>query len=176
MTDVVGSLLTGVVEIGALQFSFAELFPRGISQYAIGGVLIGFGVSVIYLGTAIAAGASTFFESTLSYVSTVERFHRPKYLASRDWRVFFTLSMVAGAAVYALAYQPGIWTTDVQPWRLLTGGFLVGVGTRIGKGCTSGHGINGLASLSRTSFVNVVTFIAVAIGTALLVGALGVSP
>jgi uncharacterized membrane protein YedE/YeeE len=159
-----------------LQTSLAGLFPRGISQYAIGGVLIGLGVSTIYLGTAITPGASTFFESTLSYVSNVPRFNRQEFLASRDWRIVFTLSMVAGAAVYALLFQHGIWTTDVQWWRLLVGGVLVGIGTRIGKGCTSGHGINGLASLSRTSVVNVVTFMAVAIGVALLMRTLGVTP
>lgn len=159
-----------------LQASLAGLFPRGISQYAIGGVLIGLGVSTIYLGTAIAPGASTFFESTLSYVSNVPRFHRAKYLASRDWRIVFTLSMVAGAGVYALLFQQAVWTTDVGWWRLFGGGVLVGIGTRLGKGCTSGHGISGLASLSRTSFVNVATFIAVAIGAALSMQAVGVTP
>lgn len=164
------------LNIVLLQTSFAGLFPRGISQYAIGGVLIGLGVSTIYLGTAITPGASTFFESTLSYISDVSRFNRPKYLESRDWRIVFTLSMVAGAVVYAFLFQQGIWTTDVQWWRLLGGGILVGIGTRLGKGCTSGHGINGLASLSRTSVVNVVTFMAVAIGAALLMQSLGVTP
>lgn len=165
-----------IVNTVLLQTSLAGLFPRGIRQYAIGGVLIGLGVSTIYLGTAITPGASTFFESTLSYVSNIPRFNRQKFLVSRDWRIVFTLSMVAGAAVYAFLFQQGIWTTDVQWWRLLVGGVLVGIGTRIGKGCTSGHGINGLASLSRTSFVNVVTFMAVAIGVALLMQTLGVTP
>jgi hypothetical protein len=165
-----------LLELGVLQLSYAELFPRGIAQYAVGGVLIGLGVSAIYLGTAIAPGASTFFESTLSYISDIDRFNREKYLQSRDWRIVFTLSMVAGAAVYALLYQPSGWVTDVQPWRLLIGGILVGIGTRLGKGCTSGHGISGLASLSRASFANVATFLAVAIGTALLMAAIGVSP
>ena len=159
-----------------LQVSFAGLFPRGIAQYAIGGVLIGLGVSATYLGTAIMPGASTFFESTLSYVSKVPRFNRPKFLASRDWRVVFTLSMIAGAGVYALLFQQGIWTTDVGWWRLLGGGILVGIGTRLGKGCTSGHGINGIASLSRTSAVNVATFIGVAVVVALSMQALGVMP
>ena len=48
---------------------------------------------------------------------------------------------------------------------------LVGVGTRLGKGCTSGHGVCGVGSLSNTSFVNVATFLAFAIGTAQLVAA-----
>ena len=174
----------------------AELFPNGISHYAIGGLLVGLGTVVIYLGTGIPAGASTFLESTLSYVSDRSRFQQ--YRASRDWRVVFTLGIVAGAAVYALTVQSGaissslhaptatgelyevggvtLWLTEVQPWRLFLGGILVGIGTRIGKGCTSGHGVCGVGSASKTSFVGVATFLLVAIGTAQVVMALGVSP
>ena len=174
----------------------AELFPNGISRYAVGGVLVGLGTVVIYLGTGITAGASTFLESTLSYVSEQERFEQ--YRPSRDWRVVFTLGIVGGAAIYALTFQSGlvssglyatgttgelrevgsvtVWLTDVQPWRLFLGGILVGVGTRIGKGCTSGHGVCGVGSVSRTSLIGVVTFLFVAIVTANLVAAAGVSP
>jgi hypothetical protein len=72
--------------------------------------------------------------------------------------------------------DPGIFTTEVQPWRLFGGGVLVGIGTRIGKGCTAGHGVCGLGSASRTSLVNVVLFVGVAIVTAAVVAALGVTP
>jgi hypothetical protein len=154
----------------------STLFPNGIAQYAVGGALVGLGVVVIYVGTGIVAGASTFLESTLSYVSNVPRLNRAKHLASRDWRVVFTLGIVLGAAVYALTLGPGGWTTDVQPWRLFAGGILVGIGTRLGKGCTSGHGVCGVGSVSRTSLTNVATFLVVAVGTAQLVAALGVSP
>ncbi|UPV76920.1 YeeE/YedE family protein (plasmid) [Halorussus limi] len=156
----------------------SELFPRGVLPYLLGGLLVGLGAAVIYLATGIIAGASTFLESTLSYVSDVPRFNRFKYVRSRGWRLVFTAGIVSGAAVWGLvlAPDPGIWTTDVQWWRLLGGGFLVGVGTRLGKGCTSGHGVCGTGSLSNTSLVNVATFLTVAIGTAQLVQALGVSP
>jgi len=152
----------------------AELFPNGISRYAIGGLLVGLGVTVIYLGTGISAGASTFLESTLSYVSDQSRFQQ--YVSSRDWRLVFTLGIVLGAAVYAVVYQGGAWTTDVQPWRLLVGGIFVGIGTRVGKGCTSGHGVCGVGSASKTSIVGVLAFLTVAIVTAQVVAALGVSP
>jgi hypothetical protein len=154
----------------------AELFPHGIERYLVGGLLVGAGAAFIYLSTGIIAGASTFLESSLSYVSNLDRFNRREYLASRDWRVLFTAGIVGGAAIYAVVFQGGAWTTDVQPWRLFLGGLLVGVGTRLGKGCTSGHGVCGIGSRSPTSIVNVVTFMAVAIGTAQLVQALGVSP
>jgi uncharacterized membrane protein YedE/YeeE len=174
----------------------AELFPNGISRYAVGGLLVGLGVLVIYAGTGIAAGASTFLESSLSYASEQSRFQR--YVASRDWRVVFTLGIVLGATVFAATVQSGLitttlyeaggtgelydvggvtlWSTGVQPWRLFVGGILVGIGTRIGKGCTSGHGVCGVGSASRTSIVGVVTFLLVAIATAQIVAGLGVSP
>jgi len=179
----------------ALQLA-AELFPNGISRYVVGGLLVGLGVVVIYAGTGIAAGASTFLESTLSYVSGQSRFQR--YVGSRDWRLVFTAGIVLGATVFAATVQSGVittglyeagtsgelyefagitfWWTEVQPWRLFVGGLLVGIGTRIGKGCTSGHGVCGVGSASKTSIVGVVTFLAVAIGTAQIVMALGVTP
>ena len=66
--------------------------------------------------------------------------------------------------------------SSVQWWRLALGGFLVGFGTRLSKGCTSGHGISGLGSLSTTSLYAVITFLVVGILTALIVQALGVIP
>jgi len=174
----------------------ADLFPSGIGRYAVGGLLVGLGTVLIYAGTGIPAGASTFLESTLSYVSEQSRFQR--YVGSRDWRLVFTAGIVAGGLAFAATvqsglitsalYEPGttgrlyevagvtLWSTAVQPWRLFLGGVLVGVGTRIGKGCTSGHGVCGVGSASKTSLIGVLTFLTVAIGTAQVVAALGVSP
>lgn len=154
----------------------ASLFPNGIVQYALGGVLIGIGVSVIYLGTARIVGASTFLESTLSYVSNAPRFQQARFVGSRGWRVVFTFGVVAGATLYAFTFGDDVWMTAVQPWRLAVGGVLVGIGTRLGKGCTSGHGVCGVGSLSTTSFTNVAIFVGVAIGVALVVQTLGVLP
>lgn len=153
---------------------YESLFPVGITRYVVGGLLVGLGVIVIYLGTGIIAGASTFLESTLSYVSNQSRFQR--YRLDRDWRVLFVGGIVIGGAIYAVIWQGGPWTTDVQAWRLGVGGVLVGIGTRIGKGCTSGHGVCGVGSASLTSIAGVVTFLLVAIGTAQLVAAVGVTP
>lgn len=162
-------------ELGLL-LTVGELFPRGVLPYAAGGLLVGLGVAIIYVATGITAGASTFLESTLSYVSDVARFNRLKYTQSRDWRLVFTAGIISGAAVFAVVTQEAIWTTDVQWWRLLGGGVLVGIGTRLGKGCTSGHGVCGVGSLSNTSLVNVATFLAVAVGIAQLVQFVGVAP
>ena len=152
------------------------LFPRGISHYLLGGILIGLGTVLIYVGTGIHAGASTFLESTLSYGSKLRRFQQPRFVASRDWRVVFTLGIVAGAAAYSVALGDFGWTTEVQPWRLFLGGILIGIGTRLGKGCTSGHGVCGVGSASKVSILNVGIFMLVAIGVAQLVMALGVTP
>ncbi len=153
---------------------YDALFPEGITRYAVGGVFVGLGAAVIYFGTGIIAGASTFLESSLSYVSDQSRFQRYRY--DRDWRIVFTVGIILGAAIYGVFWQGELWTTDVQPVRLLVGGLLVGIGTRVGKGCTSGHGVCGVGSASKTSIVGVVTFLLVAIGTAQLVMAAGVTP
>jgi uncharacterized membrane protein YedE/YeeE len=189
-------LIAAMVSDPLVLAAVADLFPGGISRYAVGGLLVGLGTVVIYAGTGIPAGASTFLESTLSYVSDQPRFQQ--YVASRDWRLVFTAGIVLGAAAFAVTvqsgliasslYQPGgtghlyeigavtLWRTDIQPSRLFVGGVLVGIGTRIGKGCTSGHGVCGVGSASTTSLVGVVTFLTVAIGTAQVVAALGVTP
>jgi len=88
----------------------------------------------------------------------------------------FTLGIILGAAVYAVVYQGGAWTTDVSWWRLLLGGVFVGIGTRVGKGCTSGHGVCGVGSASKTSIAGVLAFLVTAIVTAQIVAALGVTP
>ena len=149
-------------------------FPRGYAQYVLGGVFIGLGVSLIYVLTGIVPGSSTFLESTLTYVSRATQF--AQYESTRTWRNVFTLGMISGGAVYVLVVTGEIWTTDVQWYRLLGGGFLVGVGTRVGKGCTTGHGICGVASRSPTSIANVLVFMGVGILTATLVSALGITP
>ena len=152
------------------------LLPNGWVHYLLGGLFIGLGTVVIYATTGITAGASTFLESTLSYVSGRSRFQQYRFRATRDWRLVFTFGIVLGGAIYGLTLGEFGWTTEVQWWRLLVGGVLVGVGTRLGKGCTSGHGVCGVGSLSETSLVNVATFVGIAIGVAQVVAALGVSP
>lgn len=159
-----------------MSLDFATLFPNGVTYYLLGGVLIGLATSLIYLGTGIHAGASTFLESTLSYVSDRERFQQYRFVESRDWRLVFTAGIVLGAAGYTALSSDPWWTTEVSPLRLFVGGTLVGIGTRVGKGCTSGHGICGVGSLAEASLLNVLTFVLVAAGVAHLLLRLGVSP
>jgi hypothetical protein len=95
--------------------------------------------------------------------------------SSRDWRLLFALAMVLGAWLYAATHQ-AFFVTAVGWWRLALGGVLVGFGTRLSSGCTSGHGICGVASFSRASLLAVAVFMAVAIVTARIVLLLGVTP
>jgi len=153
------------------------MFPLGIFPYLIGGILIGIGVSYVYITTGLHATQSSFFSTTISYFSQIPYFQQIAYRNSRSWRITFALGVIGGAFLYSLILSPdGFFATTVQWWRLLIGGFLVGFGTRLSQGCTSGHGISGLASLSSTSLYAVITFIVVGIIVALLVQMLGVTP
>jgi uncharacterized membrane protein YedE/YeeE len=143
------------------------MFPLGINQYIIGGMIIGFGVSFVYVITGIHSTQSSFFSSTISYFSKIQYFQQSTYIKSREWRLYFASSVILGAFLYTLHFSSeGFWMTSIPWWRLIFGGFLAGLGTRLSSGCTSGHGISGVASLSFTSVFAVITFIAVGIITA----------
>jgi uncharacterized membrane protein YedE/YeeE len=153
------------------------MFPLGIYPYIFGGLIIGLGVAFVYVTTGLHSTQSSFFSTTISYFSKIPYFQRKTYLDSREWRLFFAAGVILGALIYTVTFSPdGFWTTSVQLWRLLLGGFLVGFGTRLSSGCTSGHGISGIASLSATSLYAVITFIAVGIVTAHAMQFLGVAP
>jgi uncharacterized membrane protein YedE/YeeE len=153
------------------------MFPLGVFPYIAGGILIGIGVSYIYITTGLHATQSSFFSTTLSYFSKRPYFQQKQYLDSRGWRNIFAVGVILGAFIYTITLSPeGFFTTSVQWWRLAIGGFLVGFGTRLSQGCTSGHGISGLASLSATSLYAVITFLAIGILTAIILQTLGVTP
>lgn len=154
------------------------MFPNGINSYLIGGIIIGLSTSLVYILLGIHATQSTFFATTLSYLfPKIPYFNQKNYLEQREWRIAFAFGVVLGALVYTVTLSnQGFWTTDVQLWRLLFGGILVGFGVRMSSGCTSGHGISGLASLSTTSLYAVITFIGVGIIVAKIVELMGVVP
>jgi len=153
------------------------MFPLGIEPYLVGGIIIGVGVGLIYLLTGLHATQSSFFTTTMSWFSKRKHFQKEANIKQRGWRVSLALGMIIGALIYTLTLSPtGFWVTTVQLWRIALGGLLVGFGTRLSSGCTSGHGISGIASLSKTSVIAVIVFMGVAIITANLVQMLGVSP
>lgn len=81
----------------------------------------------------------------------------------------FVIGLLAGPLLFAAAFGrlPAV-TVAASPGLIAVAGLLVGIGTRMGAGCTSGHGILGLARLSKRSAVATATFLAAGIATASL--------
>lgn len=147
----------------------SQLFPHGWSHYLAGGLTIGTGVALLFVLTGLIGGMSTVYSSTWSWVSRRPFFQQPRLLNSRQWRIAYAAGLVLGAFVWWRTMGPAARVAVTVPtWQLFVGGVLVGYGARLGRGCTSGHGICGLASLSRPSLVAVVTFMSTAIITAQL--------
>lgn len=90
-------------------------------------------------------------------------------LRTRDtvWRAAFVAGLVLGALGYLSAADIPVRVLAPLP-AILAGGLLVGFGTRLGSGCTSGHGLCGMARLSRRSVVATATFFGVAMLTLFL--------
>ncbi len=153
--------------------SLESLFPAGMGHYLAGGVLIGLAVSFIFVSTGIVAGLSSFFSTTLSYVSRLPFFQQARFVETRHWRVVLALGLVLGALGCALLVPERFVVTSVAPWQLALGGLVAGFGARYSNGCTSGHGICGMASLQWPSLAAVLVFMATAIATAHLVAAMG---
>ena len=143
------------------------VFPLGWAHYLLGGLAIGLGVSLLFVLTGLIGGMSTVYSSTWSWVVRREFFQQPSLTGSRLWRVAYACGLVAGAAAwFVFTAQPTRVAVTTPTWQLFVGGLLVGYGARLSQGCTSGHGICGLASLSRPSLVAVLTFMATAFVTA----------
>jgi uncharacterized protein len=110
---------------------------------AIGGALIGLSAVLLMAFTGRIAGVSGIFAGLINPQTT-----------DRAWRAAFIAGLVAAPVVAALVgyavptpQMPGSYITVV------VGGLLVGFGTRLGSGCTSGHGICGIARLSPRSII-----------------------
>lgn len=139
-----------------------------------GGLLIGLASAVLWLGNGRIAGISGIFGQLLPPARTVL------------WRVVFLAALVlgtwaasrllpdlgvggAGAPAPQLVAPPSGWSIPTPLWIAIAG-LLIGLGTKIGNGCTSGHGVCGIARLSRRSFVAVAVFFGVAIATVAVTG------
>ena len=151
----------------------ATLFPAGMAHYVVGGLLIGTGVSVLFIFTGQVGGMSGVFSAVWSYVSHLPYFQQTQYTATRRWRLLYALGLIVGAAAWLLFSHSETITTHIPWWQLAAGGFIGGYGARLGNGCTSGHGICGLAFLNGYSLLAVLVFLATAIVTAHVVSALG---
>jgi uncharacterized membrane protein YedE/YeeE len=120
---------------------------------AIGGGLIGLSATLLMLVTGRIAGISGIFSGCLGFAA-----------GDKDWRIAFVAGLIlapliAGGIGYAMPppQMPANWTV------IITAGLLVGFGTRLGGGCTSGHGICGIARLSVRSMTATAIFMFTAI-------------
>jgi len=120
---------------------------------AIGGALIGLAAALLMLSTGRIAGISGIVGGLIGW-----------NVPDRDWRIAFIVGLIlvpiSGSLVgYAVAdpQMPASWAVTV------IAGLLVGFGTRLGGGCTSGHGICGVARLSPRSLTATAVFMVVAI-------------
>ncbi len=150
------------------------LFPQGWLHYLVGGLTIGTGVGVLFALTGLIGGMSSVYSSTWSYVVHRPFFQQPRLVKSRGWRLAYAAGLIVGAFVWWSMFGQGARVAvAVPPWQLAIGGVLVGYGARLSRGCTSGHGICGLASLKLPSLLAVLTFMATAFITANVVARLG---
>ena len=120
---------------------------------AIGGALIGLSAALLMLSTGRIAGISGIVGGLIGW-----------NVPDRDWRIAFIVGLIlaplSGSLVgYAVAepQMPASWAV------IVIAGLLVGFGTRLGGGCTSGHGVCGVARLSPRSLTATAVFMAVAI-------------
>lgn len=98
----------------------------------------------------------------------------PPFAADIDWRAFFLFGLIVGGLMISVHYPQAFQFELSQTlWTLFLGGFLVGLGTRLAHGCTTGHGLCGAGRLSRSSLIITGIFLATAIATATLIGYLG---
>ena len=122
-----------------------------------GGVMIGLSAVMIMTLFGRIAGISGITTSVLQGVSSRDR------PADLGWRVAFLVGLIAAPLVYT--GFSGLAVEQVVPSSLpgmALAGLVVGIGVSLGSGCTSGHGVCGLARLSPRSLVAVLTFMATA--------------
>lgn len=129
----------------------------------LGGILIGVAAALMLLGagriagvSGIAARATGIGGGDMSLISA--------------WCFLLSLPVGAAAATLATGWRP----TQLASWpTLVVAGLLVGLGTRLGSGCTSGHGVCGVSRLSQRSLVATATFMATGIVTVLAIRIFG---
>lgn len=122
-----------------------------------GGLLIGLAAAVLWLCKGRIAGISGIVGGLLSAGG------------DRMWRLAFVAGLLLAPALWeAFTPLPAV-TVTTGPWLLIAAGLLVGYGSRLGSGCTSGHGVCGLSRLSLRSLVATLCFMASGMGAVFVV-------
>ncbi|MBM1142590.1 YeeE/YedE family protein [Alcanivorax sp. MM125-6] len=112
-----------------------------------GGLLIGVAASALWLLAGRIAGISGILGGVLAPVS-----------GDLGWRLAFLAGLLVSPWLYTLAAGPAPLEVKASTPVLIIAGLLVGYGTRLGSGCTSGHGVCGLSRLSPRSLVATLVF------------------
>jgi uncharacterized membrane protein YedE/YeeE len=123
----------------------------------VGGALIGLAASLLLIASGRVAGVSGMVAGVLT---------GPR--SERSWRAAFLAGLALGGLVLGMLIEGGIGPAPRSLPVLAVAGVLVGFGTRLGGGCTSGHGVCGISRLSPRSFVATAIFVAVGMLTATL--------
>jgi len=124
----------------------------------IGGVLIGVASVMLMALNGRIAGISGIFSGMLIGSSN-----------DKIWRWMFVAGLIAGPVLYsAVTGQRPSFDINAGWLTIIAGGLLVGFGTRLGSGCTSGHGVCGLARFSVRSLVSVLLFMAAGMATVVI--------
>jgi uncharacterized membrane protein YedE/YeeE len=126
-----------------------------------GGILIGLATALLLLANGRVAGISGILGGLL----------RPAVASRGDiaWRVTFILGLFVAPLVWLTMGAMPPAQIDHSPALLAVGGLLVGIGTRFGNGCTSGHGVCGIARLSPRSLLATACFLAAGFVTVFIV-------
>src|SRR5712691_3349014 len=120
---------------------------------AIGGALIGLAAALLMLVTGRLAGISGIFGGCLDFGAS-----------DKGWRLAFIAGLILAPLTAGLVGFPVPMPEMPASWGvIILAGLLVGVGTRLGSGCTSGHGVCGIARLSPRSIAATGIFMGVAI-------------
>ncbi len=132
-------------------------------QGLIGGLMIGCAAAIMLLGTGRIAGVSGMAARAIGLGGGA-----PRALA-----IAFVVGLPVGAALVAITSGPVVSRFPMGLATLALAGLIVGIGTRLGSGCTSGHGVCGMSRLSKRSIVATLTFMATGFATVAIINALG---
>ena len=129
----------------------------------IGGGMIGLAAALLLVLTGKTAGISGIVDGVI---------HREK--TEFGWKLAFLAGLIGGGVVLGFLLPENMADAALHALPLTAiSGLIVGVGTRMGGGCTSGHGVCGIGRLNVRSLVGTITFIAVGAATVLLMKAVG---
>lgn len=132
-------------------------------QGLIGGLMIGVAAAIMLLGAGRIAGVSGMAARAIGLGGG----------APRTLALTFIIGLPLGAALVVWAAGPILSRFPMSMATLAVAGLVVGIGTRLGSGCTSGHGVCGMSRLSKRSIVATFTFMATGFVTVAIVNAVG---